>query len=71
MAQQWAENNSEIAFEIVCYLDLKKNQFYMQINFLRWVDFFRTMLVVRILIYQSLICFKEFVLKSGETEKPT
>ena len=24
MAQQWAENNSEIAFEIVCSLDLKK-----------------------------------------------
>ena len=24
MAQQWAENNSEIEFEIVCSLDLKK-----------------------------------------------
>ena len=44
MAQQWDENNSEIAFEIVCSLDLKNKQknfqFYMQINFLRWVDFF-------------------------------
>ena len=24
MAQLWGENNSEIAFEIVCSLDLKK-----------------------------------------------
>ena len=26
MAQQWAENNSEIAFEIVYLLDLKNKQ---------------------------------------------
>ena len=30
MAQQWDENNSEIAFEIVCSLDLKKQ---LQKNF--------------------------------------
>ena len=57
MAQQWDENNSEIAFEIVCSLDLKNKQkifqLYMQINFRRWVDFFKTMLVVRIVIYQE------------------
>ena len=52
MAQQWAGNNSEIAFEIVCTLALKNKQknfqFYMQINFLHWMDFFNIMLVVRI-----------------------
>ena len=57
MAQQWDENNSEIAFEIVCSLDLKNKQkifqLYMQINFRRWVDFFKTMLVIRITMSEN------------------
>ena len=48
-----------------------------QINFLYWVDFFKTILVVRVKTkqnsmknakYLSLIFWKEFVLKNGKTE---
>lgn len=57
MAQQWAGNNSEIVFEIVCSQGLRKQtknfQFYMQVNFLYWVDTFKTMFVVRITIHQE------------------
>ena len=68
-------------------MEEKKNfQFYMQINFLRWVDFFQNNVgcqnnhLPRVKTkqngmkkakYLSLICWKEFVLKSGKTEKPT
>ena len=48
-----------------------------QINFQYWVDFFKTILVVRVKTkqksmknakYLSLIFWKEFVLKNGKTE---